>query len=185
MLLTDATLTLREFVMHEKVPLASVFREVFAYLAGRRDIAVFGAHAVNAYCGGERMTEDVDILSTHADVVAEEIRELLASRFHIAVRVRSVADGNGLRVYQIQKPKPRHLVDIRKVRTLPATRVMSRVNVILPGELVAMKAISVAAREKRVKGLTDRADLHRLIDRFPEFGHTGSAARRSRHTSRR
>src|SRR4051812_33827325 len=65
-LLADAPLTFREFVTHEGVPLAAIFREVLEFLAGRPDAVLFGAHAVNAYCDPERMTHDVDLLSTRA-----------------------------------------------------------------------------------------------------------------------
>ena len=42
MLSFDAPLTLREFMAHEELPLATVFREVFTFLTGRVDAVVFG-----------------------------------------------------------------------------------------------------------------------------------------------
>src|SRR4051794_6873643 len=76
--LADAPLTFREFVTHEEVPLASIFREVLEFLAGRPDAVIFGAHAVNAYC--DPVTHDVDVLSTRANELAEELRARLAER---------------------------------------------------------------------------------------------------------
>ena len=54
------------------------------------------------------MTQNVDVASTRAAEIAEELRDLLNVRFHIAVCV-PVGEGRGYRVYQIQKPKNRHL----------------------------------------------------------------------------
>ena len=114
MLLADAPLTFREFVTQEEVPLATIFREVLEFLAGRSDAVLFGAHAVNAYCDPERMTHDVDLLSTRAAGLAEDLRERLAERLRIAARVREVIPGQGFRVYQLRKPANRHLVDVRQ-----------------------------------------------------------------------
>src|SRR5437867_1278168 len=104
---------------HEPLPLATVFRKVALFLAKRSDAVVFGAHAVNAYCEPERMTHDVDIMSPNAAALAEDLRAHLVARLHIAARVRSVASGTGFRVYQVRKPKNRHLVDVRQVPELP------------------------------------------------------------------
>jgi hypothetical protein len=167
-LLGDAPLTLREFMTDEPVPLAMIFREVLSLLASRADAVVFGAHAVNAYCEPERMTADIDVLSTDAARLAEDVRALVAERFRIAARVREVVPG-GFRVYQLRKPKNRHLVDVRQVAQLPPFREIGRVRVVEPAELAAMKAISLAARKGHEKGLSDRLDLHRLLRAFPEL----------------
>jgi hypothetical protein len=167
-LLTDGPLTLREFMTDEQVPLAAIFREVLSHLATRTDTVVFGAHAINAYCEPERMTADIDLLCTDAARLAEDIRALFSERFHIAARVREVVPG-GFRVYQLRKPKNRHLVDIRQVSTLPPFREVERVRVVEPVELAAMKAIAIAARKGQEKGLSDRLDLHRLLRAFPDL----------------
>jgi hypothetical protein len=167
-LLTDAPLTLREFMTDEQVPLATIFREVLSLLATREDAVVFGAHAVNAYCEPERMTADIDVLCTDAARLAADLRALISERFRIAVRVREVVPG-GLRVYQLRKPKNRHLVDIRQVPQLPPFREIGRVRVVEPTELAAMKSIAIAARQGQEKGLSDRLDLHRLLRAFPEL----------------
>lgn len=166
-MLTDGPLTLREFMTHEPVPLAEIFREVLAVLAGMPDAVVFGAHAVNAYCEPERMTADVDVLSTRAVELAETVRAALAEKFRIATRVREVGAGS-FRVYQVRSPKNRHLVDVRQVERLPPHRSVEGVQVIEPADLMAMKAISMVARGGQEKGLSDRLDLHRLLRAFPE-----------------
>lgn len=168
MLLEDAPLTLREFLTDEPVPRATIFREIVSLLASREDAVVFGAHAVNAYCEPERMTADIDVMSTDATRLADDVRALIAERFRIAVWVREVVPG-GFRVYQLRKPKNRHLVDVRQVAQLPPFREIGRVRVVEPVELVAMKASSTAARKGQEKGLSDRLDLHRLLRVFPEL----------------
>jgi propanediol dehydratase small subunit len=165
----DAPLTFREFMTHEELPLATLFREVLRFLAGRTDAVVFGAHAVNAYCETERMTHHVDILSMKATVFAETLRAHLADRFHIAARIRAVAEERGYRIYQARQPKNRHLVDIRQVDILPESRDMEGVRVVAPIALIAMKVIGFAARRNRPKGDTDRADLRRLLLAFPDL----------------
>ena len=153
---------------HEALPLATIFREVLAFLAAREDAVIFGAHAVNAYCEPARMTADIDVLSTDAAGLAEGIRGLLSDRFHAACRVREVVPG-GLRVYQVRKPKNRHLVDVRQVAELPAFRQIEGVRVIEPADLAALKAVAIAARRGQEKSLSDTLDLHRLLRSFPEL----------------
>jgi hypothetical protein len=167
-LLEDAPLTLREFMTDEPAPLATIFREILLFLATREDAVVFGAHAVNAYCEPERMTADIDVLSTDAARVADDVRARISERFRIAVQVREVVPG-GFRVYQLRKPKNRHLVDVRQVTQLPPFREIGRVRVVEPVELAAMKAIAIAARRGQEKGLSDRLDLHRLLRAFPDL----------------
>lgn len=168
-LLADAPLTLREFVTHEAIPLATVFREVLAFLSGRSDVIVFGAHAVNAYCDPERMTQDVDLLSTRASGLAEDVRAHLAERLHIAARVRDVGGGQGHRVYQVRKPVNRHLVDVRQVDVLPRSESFGEIRVLAPPELVAMKVVSLAQRAGRPKAGTDLVDVQRLLLAFPDL----------------
>ena len=133
---------------HEPVPLAAIFREVLAELALTPEAVIFGAHAVNAYCEPERMTADVDVLSTGASELAERLRGALAAKFHIATRVREVAGGN-FRIYQIRAPKNRHLVDVRQVERLPPFRSIEGVQVVEPAELMAMKLVVAAGWDGR------------------------------------
>src|SRR3990172_3865047 len=110
--------TFQEFIMSESLPLATIQEAVLEFLRGRDDAVMFGAQAVNAYVPEPRMSQDIDLLSTRAAELAEELRVHLGGRFHIAVRVREVAGGRGYRLYQIQKSGNRHLVDIRPVPSL-------------------------------------------------------------------
>lgn len=169
MLLFDAPLTFHEFMTHEELPLAVVFREVLQFLVDRRDVVLFGAHAVNAYCDPERMTQDVDVLSIRAAELAEELRAHLADRLHLAARVREVIPGEGFRIYQLTKPTNRHLVDVRQAAALPPARSFAGVQVIDPPDLVAMKVLSLVNRQGRPKAGTDLVDVQRLLLTFPEL----------------
>ncbi len=70
----DGALTFAEFAMHEPVPLAIVHDAVLEFLREMDDAVLFGAQAVNAYVDEPRMTQDVDIVSTRAAELAEELR---------------------------------------------------------------------------------------------------------------
>jgi hypothetical protein len=168
-LLLDAPLTIREVMTQEEVPLADVFREVGRFLMGREDSVLFGAQAVNAYVETERMTQDVGVMSTDAEGLAEALRARLSNALRIAIRVRIVAPAVAYRVYQVRKPKNRHLVDVRQVKTLPAFRVIEGVRVVSPEELTAMKIVSMAARRGRPKELSDRLDVRRLLLALPDL----------------
>lgn len=165
----DGSLTFREFAMRERVPLAKIQDAVLEFLRGRGDAAVFGAQAVNAYVDQPRMTQDVDLLSTRAAELAEELRTFLHGRFQMAVRVRAAAQDAGYRVYQVRKPKKRHLVNVRSVQELPACNRLRKVLILAPAELIGRKVLSMISRPKTPKGLMDAADLRRLLLRFPEL----------------
>jgi hypothetical protein len=115
------------------------------------------------------MTQDVDILSPRAAELAEELRAYLSERFQIAVRIRTVAHGLGHRLYQLRKPKNRHLVDVRSVATLPPHQVVENVLVVPPSDLICQKVVSMVSRTGTAKSLVDRADIHRLLLTFPEL----------------
>jgi hypothetical protein len=165
----DGALTFREFAMGERLPLAIIHDAVLEFLRGRDDAALYGAQAVNAYVDEARMTQDVDILSPRASELAEEIREHLNGRFQIAFRVREVGDGIGYRVYQLQKPKNRHLVDIRSVENLPPTQRVEDVLVLSPAELIASKVLSMESRRGKPKAGSDWRDLAELLLTFPDL----------------
>ena len=165
----DGSLTFREFAVRERVPLATIHDAVLEFLRGRNDAALFGAQAVNAYVDQPRMTQDVDILSTRAEELAGELRTYLHERFHLAVRVRAVAQGIGYRLYQLRKPKNRHLADVRSVEELPACNRLRKVLILTPPELIGQKLLSMIGRSKTPKGLIDAADLRRLLLKFPEL----------------
>lgn len=130
---------------------------------------MFGAQAVNAYVNEPRMTQDIDLLSTRAQDLAEDLREYLNQRFHIALRVCKVADGKGFRLYQIRQDGNRHLIDLRAVDALPATQIIGEIQVLTPAELVVSKVISYQARRGKPKSGTHWRDLAMLLLTFPEL----------------
>lgn len=155
--------------MEEQTPLASIHRKVLEFLRNRTDVAVFGAQAVNAYVETSRMTQDVDVMATSGTELSELLRQHLHEEFNIAVRVRAVAGGLGFRIYQVRSSGNRHLVDVRQVPTLPPCQSVGDVLVVAPPDLIALKVISMTARPSTPKGLTDKADLYRLLIAFPEM----------------
>jgi hypothetical protein len=162
-------LTFREFVMGEPLPLATVQNAVLEFLRDRDDVVIFGAQAVNAYVNEARMTQDLDLLSTRAEALAQELRDYLSQRFHIAMRVRRVGEGRGFRLFQVRKSGNRHLVDIRAVETLPSAERIAGVLVLAPAELIASKVIAYHQRRGQPKSGTDWRDLAMLLLTFPEL----------------
>ena len=155
--------------MGEQAPLATIHDAVLEFLRGRNDAVVLGAQAVNAYVGEARMSQAIDLISTRAVELAEELREYLSKRFHIAVRVREIGTGKGYRLFQIQKPRNRHLVDLRTVEALPHAQRIEDVLVTSPPDLIAQKVISYHARRGQPKSGTDWRDLAMLLLTFPEL----------------
>ena len=155
--------------MREPLPLATVHEAVLDFLRGRDDLVVLGATAVNAYVEEPRMTQDIDLMSTRAADLAEELRQHLSDRFHIAVRVRVIGEGKGYRVFQVQKAGNRHLVDVRSVTTLPTSQRIDDVLVISPSELIALKVASYYTRRGQPKSFSDRRDLAVLLLAFPDL----------------
>jgi hypothetical protein len=80
-----------------------------------------------------------------------------------------VREGIGFRVYQVRKPKNRHLIDVRPVGELPPAKRVRKVLVVSPPELIANKVVSMVGRQHKAKGLIDQADLYRLLLAFPEL----------------
>ncbi len=155
--------------MKEPLPLATIQNAVIDFLRGRDDVVLFGAQAVNVYVNEPRATQDVDLMSTRAAELVEELREYLSQLFHIAVRVREIKDGMGYRIFQLQKTGNRHLVDVRSVSLLPPMRIIEGVQVLPPAELIASKVISHYQRRGKSKSWTDRRDLVVLLLAFPEL----------------
>jgi hypothetical protein len=168
-MLNAGTLTFEEFAMREEVPLATIHEAVLDFLRGRNDAVVFGAQAVNAYVGEARMSQDIDLISTRAVELAEELRAHLSERFHMAVRVSVIGGGKGFRLFQIHKPRNRHLVDLRAAESLPRAERIEDVLVMSPPELIAHKVISYHARLGQPKAGTDWRDLAMLLLTFPEL----------------
>jgi len=168
-MLNAGVLTFQEFAMREPLPLATVHEAVLEFVRGRDDVVVFGATAVNAYVSEPRMTQDIDLMSTRAPELAQELRDFLSERFHIAVRVRVVGEGKGYRVFQIRKEGNRHLVDVRPSTTLPKAELIDGVRVITAAELIARKVISLHARRGQPKSGTDWRDIAMLLLAFSEL----------------
>lgn len=126
----DGSLTFWEFALEEPLPLATVQDAVLAFLRGRDEAVLAGAQAVNAYVDEARMTQDVDILSTTAAAFAAALKDHLCATFHIAVRVNDLGAAKGLRLYQVSKPKNRHLVDVRHVPEFPPSQLVEGVRVV-------------------------------------------------------
>jgi hypothetical protein len=168
-MLNAGVLTFKEFAMREPLPLATIHDAVLEFLRGRDDAVVFGATAVNAYVSEPRMTQDIDLISPRAGELAEELREYLSERFHVAVRVRVIGEGKGYRLFQIQKTGNRHLVDVRSTESLPSAQRIGDILVIAPPELIARKVIAYHSRSKQPKGFSDMRDLAMLFLTFPEL----------------
>ena len=113
------------------------------------------------------MSQDIDLGSTRAVELAEELRQHLSERFHIAVR--EIGDDKGYRLFQIQKPRKRHLVNLRAVESLPHAERIEDVLVTSPPDLIAQKVISYHARRGQPKAGTDWRDLAMLLLAFPEL----------------
>src|SRR5688572_16287216 len=173
----DGALSFREYVMREPHPLATIHDAVITFLRGRDDAVLYGAQAVNAYVDESRMTQHVNIMSPRAADLAEELRAFLNARFHIAVRVRAVREGLGYRIFQLRKPKNRHLVDLRPVAVLPPSQRVEGVLVLTPPDLIASKVISYYGRRGKPKSGTDWRDLAMLLLQFPQLKSKEGAVR--------
>jgi len=163
------TINFREIVMKEPLPLTTIQNAVIDFLRGRDDVVLFGAQAVNVYVNEPRATQDVDLMSTRAADLAEELRAHLSQLFHIAARVREVKDGLGYRIFQLQKAGNRYLVDVRSVTSFPQRQSIDDVQVLAPAELLASKVISYHQRRGKPKSGTDWRDLALLLLTFPEL----------------
>lgn len=168
-MLGDGALTFQEFVMGEPLPLARLHDAILEFLRGREDSVLFGAQAVNAYVDEPRMTQDVDALSPRPAELAEELRQHLSTRFHIAVRVRKAEATQGYHLYQVREPRIRHLADIRFAETLPPFERVQGLCVLRPDALVASKVLAYHRRRGRPKSGTDWRDLAELLLKFPEL----------------
>jgi hypothetical protein len=168
-MINPGILSFQEFMSQESLPLSTLQQTVLEFLQGRDDVVIFEAQAVNAYVSEARMTQDIDLMSTRAGDLAEELRDYLSQKFYIAVRIRQVAAGRGYRLFQVRKAGNRHLVDIRTVETLPPAQRIANVLVIVPEALIVSKVIAYHQRRNQPKAGTDWRDLAMLLLRFPEY----------------
>jgi hypothetical protein len=162
-------LTFREFLMREPLPLATLQAALLEFLRDREDAVIFGALAVNAYVDEPRMTQDIDLLSTRAESLVQELQDYIHRRFHIAVRVRRVGAGRGFRLFQVQKSGNRHLVDVQDVETLPSAERIAGLLVMAPADLIASKVVAYQQRRGQPKSGTDWRDLAMLLLAFPDL----------------
>jgi len=105
-MLRAGVLTFQEFQKQEPLPLAIIHNAVLEFLQDRNDTVVFGAQAVNAYVQEPRMTQGFDLVSVRAADLARELQEYLSKRFHIAVRLRTISEGQGYRLYDFKFSNP-------------------------------------------------------------------------------
>ncbi|MFN3491873.1 MAG: nucleotidyl transferase AbiEii/AbiGii toxin family protein, partial [Anaerolineales bacterium] len=103
--------------------------------------------------------------------------------FHVAVRIREAADGRRFRIYQIQEPNNRHLVDIRFVEKLPSAQRISEILVASPEELIALKVIVYHQRRGQPKSGTDWRDVAMLLLTFPELKNENGLVTERLHAS--
>jgi len=115
------------------------------------------------------MTQDIDLMSTRATALVEELRDYLSTRFTIAVRIREVAKAKGYRLFQIQNSGNRHLVDVRAVDSLPEAKLIENISIASPTEIIAQKVVSYYSRRGQPKSGTDWRDLAMLLLTFPEL----------------
>jgi len=168
-MLGDGSLSFQEFARRELIPLARIHDAVLEFLCGRHDAVLTGAHALNAHVDESRMSEDVDILSPRAGELADELRLYLAAQFGIEVAMREIGEGRGYRLFQIRKPKNRHLVDLRPVDELPPSRRIDGLQIVTPEELIASKIIAYHHRRGQPKSGSDWGDLASLLLTFPDL----------------
>ena len=159
--------------MNETVSISLIQEAVLEFMQDRDDAIVFGAPAVNAYVDEPRMSQDVDIMALNAETLAEDIRSLLNDRFKMVVRVRSIANGRGLRIWYLpdsQTPKSpscqysqRGYCSVRSTRRTDFGAAASGI------DCAKTKIISMTSRSKMAKGMTDAADLRRLLITFSDL----------------
>ncbi|MCX7046502.1 MAG: hypothetical protein NTX50_13585 [Candidatus Sumerlaeota bacterium] len=154
--------------MREPLPLADLQSAVLEFMQGRDDVVVFGAQAVNAYASEPRMAQHIAVLAIHAEAFAQELCDYLHERFHIAMRTRSVAQGRGIRLYQMRKSGNRHLVDVRSVEELPSSKRIGGVLVMAPADLIAAKAIACHSQQGQPQIRNRLARRGDAVAGFPE-----------------
>ena len=101
--------------------------------------------------------------SRHATELAEELRQHLSERLHLALRLRDLGGRRGYRLFQEQKPKNRHLAHVRPVERIPAAERIAGILVLNPPDLIASKVVAYHARHGQPKSGTDWRDLAVLL----------------------
>lgn len=165
-------LSLREYVMQESLPLATVHEAILDYCRDRQDVCVFGAQASSLYAGVPRMTQDVDLMADAPEAVAHELAARLARRFphRMAACVRTVRRGErvlGYRVCQQRSDEQGGSRDLADVRVLDVPRaalsVENGVQYTGPRLTLAMKVMAATLRSNALKRDQDRIDARQLM----------------------
>jgi hypothetical protein len=167
-------LTANEFTMSESVPLYRVQEAIFEFCRGRRDTVIFGAQAVNVHVAHPRMSQDVDLLATDPQTIADALAATIRKKLHIAARVREVKPGKAYRVYQVRRDVKRHLADVR-LAEFPLKDIVERRGVRYTSVplTLAMKVCALVKRRLAPKGATDLADIRRLLLAHSELRKVG------------
>ena len=182
-MLNAGVLTFQEYAMRETLPLATIHEALLDFLRGRQDAVLFGAIAVDAYVSEPRMTQEIDLLSTDAKNLAEELKSFLSEKFHIAVRIREIGD-KGLRIYQVRKEGNRHLIDVRLIEKFPEMEIVEEIQILSPLELIVGKVISFQSRYGKPKSWTNRRDIAVLLLRFPELKEEAAESLRAKNVGK-
>jgi hypothetical protein len=69
----------------------------------------------------------------------------------------------------VQKPRNRHLADVRIIEKLPGVQSINDIQVMAPADLIASKVIAYHHRRGKPKSGTDWRDVAMLLLTFPEL----------------
>lgn len=147
--------------------LENVQKFLLNYIFGRKDIVLFGAHAVNVYVDTEdiRYTSDIDLLSVEPKELASEIAEAIKEKFNIKVKIV-----NERFFYSIwDKTNKRKLADITFTSELPAFIKVNGIQVLTLQQLIEKKKAAIACPSRKTnKRFQDQADLYLLLKKQGE-----------------
>jgi len=113
-----------------------------------------------------------DLVSTRAAELARSCREHLANVSMLPFACERLAKTKDIASFKFRN-RNRHLVDLRKVESLPHAERIEDVLVNLSADLIAQKVISYHGRRGQPKAGTDWRDLAMLLfdaDAFKDFG---------------
>lgn len=161
-------LPFREYVVSGSLPLDVIHWEVFDFLRGRNDAVLSGDYAVSAYVDQFRDAHQLEIVSTRASELAEELGAYLGRKFPISVRVRSAPYDRGYCVSQ-KNPQPRNLADVRSATSLPPAQRVKQVLLPMPAELIAARTIAFHRHAATPKSSIDLRHLRLLLLTFPDL----------------
>ena len=158
-------MTVETFIDNSKGPTRDdIHREVFAFLVNKQAV-IQGAYAVGHYTQVtqvERETRDLEIVSTYAQALAEELKKTLNKKLGLKIRVREKKI-----VYQVYETGQRHqtIVNIEKATILPAFVEASGLKIMERETLIERKERAAVSRGETIKVAYDRADLLALTQK--------------------